>query len=250
MEEANAYKMLTANKLKLIAAFFMFFDHFASVFFPHNAFISLVLRMVGRTAAPVFCFSIAMGYHYTSNLRNYILRLLLLALISHIPYNLAFAYSLSVLRATSVVWPLALGLIALAVFKNEKINIFLKLALSGAACILSYTANWNFFAVLWILAFGLFHGNFKRQIAGFTLIGAAYILWQLRRYGLFHEFYPQWFQFGIFLSIPLLAMYNGRGGKKSLFSTWFFYVFYPLHLIILYLLKSFTPLAGVLGSLF
>ena len=241
---------LSVNQLKIIAAAAMFLDHFASVFLPHNELLSLVFRVLGRTAAPVFCFFIAQGYYYTSNLKKYIIRLLIFALISHIPYNLAFGLSLSPLAATSVIWPLAMGLMALAAIKSEKIHFIFKLLITGACCALSYTANWNFFAVLWIVGFGIYHGNFRRQIASFCIIGAAYLAWQLRRYGFFHTIYPQWFQPGIFLAIPLLALYSGRQGKKSKFTAWFFYVFYPAHLILLFLLNHFTPLKEIMGRLY
>ena len=243
----EAYKLLTANTIKVIAAVVMFLDHFATVFFPHNELISLVLRLLGRTAAPVFCFFIAQGFYYTSNVKKYILRLFVLAVISHLPYNLAFG--LSFFQATSVIWPLALGLVALAAVKSEKINLILKLVIVAVSCALSYTANWNFVAVLWVLVFGIFHGNFKRQIAGFCIVGLLlHLAPQFYRFGFFHERFPQWFQLGIFLAIPLLVMFNGKPGKKSKFMTWFFYVFYPAHLLLLYLLKQFTPLAELLGN--
>ena len=225
----------------------MFFDHFVTVFLPHNDLTSLIFRFAGRLAAPIFCYFIAQGFYYTSNVKKYIVRLFVLAAISHIPYNLNYARSLSFFDATSVVWPLAMGLIALTAFKSDKLNIILKLAIAAACCILSYQANWNFFAVLWILGFGLNHGDFRRQILSFCIIGAAYLAWQLRRYGFFHELYPQWFQLGIFLAVPLLFMFNNKPVKKSVFMTWFFYIFYPAHLVFLYLLNHFTPLAEMIG---
>ena len=242
-------KLFTANQLKIIALVLMFFDHFVSVFLPHNELLNLVFRVLGRTAAPVFCFFIAQGFYYTSDLKKYITRLLIFALISHIPYNLAFGLSISPLVATSVIWPLAMGLIALAVIKYEKIHIVLRIALVGVLCAVSYTANWNFFAVLWIVGFGLFHGDFRRQALSFCIIGAAYLAWQLRRFGLFHPIYPQWFQFGIFLAIPLLAIYSGIQGKKSRFASLFFYVFYPAHLLFLFLLNHFTPLKQIIAEI-
>ena len=246
METINANNLLTANKLKIIAALLMFFDHFVTVFFAHNEMISLVFRLLGRTAAPVFCFFIAQGFYHTSNVKKYMLRLLVLAAISHLPYDLAFG--LSIFRYTSVVWPLALGLIALSVFKSEKIHLLLKILIIAACCALSYTANWNYVAVLWVLAFGVFHGNIKRQMAAFCLIGIVlHLVPQFYRFGFFHERFPQWFQLGIFLALPVLAMFNGQPGRKSKFMTWFFYVFYPAHLLLLYLLKHFSGLAGILG---
>ena len=247
IESMKNHKLLTAHELKVIAAAAMFFDHFVSVFFPHNMLLNLIFRLLGRTAAPVFCFFIAQGFYYTSNLKKYIIRLLILAVISHLPYNLSFGYSF--FQATSIIWPLVLGLLALTAYKSPKVHIILKLVIIVVCCALSYRANWNFIAVLWILGFGVFHGNFKRQVAAFTIIGVVHLLWQLRRYGFFDEIYPQWFQLGIFLAVPLLALFSGKPGKKSPFTAWFFYVFYPAHLILLYVLYTFTPLAEVIGRL-
>ena len=84
----NTYKILTANKLKIIAAVVMFLDHLVSVFIPHNELLNLLFRFSGRVAAPVFCFFIAQGFHYTSNIKKYIIRLLIFAAVSHLPYNL------------------------------------------------------------------------------------------------------------------------------------------------------------------
>jgi hypothetical protein len=246
----TTYKFLTANKLKIIAVIVMFFDHFVTVFLPHSSLLSLALRFPGRAAAPVFCFFIAEGFYYTSNLKRYIVRLLIFAAISHIPYNFAFGLPISPFVATSVIWPLAMGLIALAVIKKEKINILLKLMILGTCCAVSITANWNFVAVMWVVVFGVFHGNFKRQAIGFCIVGIVFhLIPTFLRFGFFHEMYPQWHQLGIFLTIPLLLMFNGKTGKKSVVMKWFFYVFYPAHLVLLYLLKQFTQLPEILGKI-
>ena len=47
----------------------------------------------------------------------------------------------------------------------------------------------------------------------------------------------QWFRLGIFLAIPLLAFYHGRRGSKAKVVTWFFYIFYPVHLLVLYVAR-------------
>ena len=240
---------LTANKLKVIAIAFMFIDHFASVFFPHTSILSLSMKVFGRTVAPIMCFFIAEGYHYTSDRKKYIFRLLIFALISHLPYNMAFGFTF--FQATSVIWPLALGLIALTAFKSEKVHLILKLFILGICCVLSIRANWNFVAVLWIVVFGIFHGNFMKQMIGFCIVGIVFHLsLAFYRFGFFHDFFPQWHQLGIFLAIPLLAMYNGKLGKKSKVMTWSFYVFYPGHLILLILLNKFTPLPEFFGRWF
>ena len=227
----------------------MFLDHFVSVFLAHDNTFAMIVKIFGRTVAPVMCFFIAEGYHYTSNLKKYISRLLIFALISHIPYNIAFGYSF--FQATSVMWPLALGLIALAVIKHEKLHILLRIVIVMFCCALAWRANWNFVAVLWVLGFGIFQGKFALQIIAFTLVGLlGHISLNFYRFGFFHDRFPQWQQLGIFLAIPLLVLYNGQRGRKSKIMTWLFYVFYPAHLLLLFLLNRFTSLADIMGRIF
>lgn len=241
-------KYLTANTLKNISIISMFFDHFVAVFISHGTLMGIILRTPGRIAAPIMCYFIAEGYHYTSNLKKYIYRLLVFAVISHLPYNLLFGYTF--FQATSIIWGLAMGLIALAAVKSNKLNTITKLAVLGACSALSIIANWNYVAVLWIVVFGIFQGNFKRQILSFIAVGIIFhLIPTYLNFGPVHEGYPHWYQLGIFLVIPLLAMYNGKLGKKTKFTSWFFYAFYPGHLILLYLLNKYTSLSELFKGL-
>ncbi|MCL2373628.1 MAG: conjugal transfer protein TraX [Treponema sp.] len=224
----------TANKLKIIAMALMFLDHFVLLFFADHELARMLCRFPGRMVAPIICFFIAQGYHHTSDKRKYILRLFALALISHIPFNITFYDTLSPFVATSVIWSLVMGLVALTAVKSEKIHLALKVIIVAACCAAAVTANWNFVAVLWIVAFGVFHGKFKHQMIAFCAIGIMFHLSLVYyRFGLAH-----WYQLGIFLPIPLLAMYNGKLGKKSKVMAYSFYVFYPAHLLLLHFLNT------------
>lgn len=226
---------LTSNKLKTIAITAMIFDHFIGGFVPINGFWSLLLRMPGRIAAPIMCYLIAEGYYHTKNLNKYIFRLFVFSLISHLPYNLYFG--LELFQATSVMWSLCLGLIALSVYKKENINIYLRILAVFICCILSVRANWNYLAVLWILFFGIFKGNIKKQTAALLFIGLLQIVPVYLGVGPVIESCPHFYRFGIYLSIPLIYLYNGEKGKGSKFISKIFYFIYPVHLMILYLLK-------------
>jgi len=227
----------------------MLLDHVAGILLPANTLIFMILKAAGRIVAPVFCFLIAEGFHYTSNIKKYIFRLFVFALISHVPYNLAFGQPF--FPYTSVFWALLMGLIALTAVKSDKVHIVLKLAVLAACCALSYTANWNFVAVLWIVGFGIFRGNLARQIISFCVIGIIFHLGPVCfRFFINNGAYLHWYQFGIFLAIPFFLLYSGKLGKKSKIITWSFYIFYPVHLIILYLVDRFTPLTEFLGKLF
>ena len=245
----NENNFFTANKLKMIAIILMLLDHFVVIFIQEESVLHMVLIIPGRIVSPIICFLISEGYHYTSNRKNYIFRLFVLAVVSHIPFNIAFNHSLSPLEATSVIWALVMGLVALTALKSN-LPVVLKPLILVLCCIAAYTANWNFIAVLWIVAFGLFHGNFKRQMVAFCAVGiVCNLMPSYLRYIFSSGNYLHWYQLGIFLAVPFLALYSGKLGKKSKAMSYSFYVFYPMHLILLFILNHYTPLAEMLGRL-
>jgi hypothetical protein len=233
--------------MKAIAIVAMFFDHLVTVFSFQDTPLGIVSKCIGRTVAPIMCFFIAEGYHYTSNRKKYIARLFVFAIISHLPYIAALGFTF--FQATSVIWALAMGLVALTAIKNTKIHILLKLPILILCCVLSVPANWNFVAVLWIVVFGIFHGKLKYQIAAFCAVGIVFhLIPSYLRFGYPNAEYLHWFQLGIFLAIPFFAVYNGQRGEKSKALAWGFYLFYPVHLTLLYLANYFIPLSNIYKS--
>lgn len=231
------YKIFTATQLKLIALAAMFIDHLATVFISHDTFWGMALRVPGRIVAPIMCYMISEGFFYTKDKKKYLGRLLLFALISHIPYNLCMGTRFP---TTSVMWSLAMGLAALTIAKNTNISLITKSFAILFCCALSYYANWNFVAVLWIVFFGIFRGDFKKQILSFSLIGFFLHIIPIFTYldfGFSHEL-PHWYQLFIFAAIPLLMLYNGKKGNSSKQMTQFFYLFYPAHLLLISLMNT------------
>jgi len=237
-----------SNQLKTLALVLMFFDHFIALFLRGNELFEILLRLPGRICAPIMCYMIAEGFKYTKDVKKYALRLFIFAAVSHIPFNLCFGFSF--FQATSIIWALAMGLTALYVCTRDNIHIAIKVIAVILCCGLSYTANWNYVAVLWILFFGLFKDNFKLQMVSFTVIGLVFHLGPIMLRAIMNADISHLYQMGIFISIPLFCLYNGKRGSNSLFSKWFFYIFYPLHLIILYLLRVFTPMRDIVSSIF
>lgn len=229
-------KDLTSNTLKIIAIVAMFFDHLFVIFVPQDTVGGMSLRITGRIVAPIMCYMVAEGYYYTSNIKRYSTRLLIFALLSHIPYVLCFGYGF--FQATSVIWGLALGLIALAIAKNENLPTLIKIISVVGLCILSRTANWNYVSVLWILAFGIYRGDFKKQMICFSIISVVFhIIPEFIYSGIINKRLVHWYQVGVFLAIPILALYKGRRGKKNCLLKWGFYIFYPVHLLFIYFLR-------------
>ena len=72
---------ISSNSLKVIAIIAMFFDHYVAGFIKHETFWGTVLRIPGRIVAPIMCYFIAEGYHYTSNKNKYIFRLFIFSLL-------------------------------------------------------------------------------------------------------------------------------------------------------------------------
>ncbi|MEK3987802.1 MULTISPECIES: conjugal transfer protein TraX [unclassified Paenibacillus] len=142
-------------------------------------------------------------------------------------------FGLSWWQGTSVIWDLLMGLIALSICKNPKIPLWGQISSVAVCCLLAWTADWNYIGVLWVVCFGLFRTRFSLQMFGFALIGTSlYIIPGLSASGS-----TSIFRFGILLAIPLFALYNGTRGRKSNLIKYGFYIFYPLHLIVLYLFR-------------
>lgn len=227
-------KSLNGNQLKVIALFAMTIDHAASVIWPNypTDWWILLIHIIGRMAAPIFWFFVAEGWHYTRNRKKYAFRLLLFAIAGHFAYNFAFGipfipFQTSVFNQTSVLWALFLGTAALYVNENESFRQWQKTLLVIGITLLAFPADWSSIAVLAILQISENRGNFKKQMMGMmacvSLYALVYVIFIHPLYGLIQLFTA--------LTIPLLRRYNGeRGTWKGM--KWFFYLYYPLHLIL------------------
>ena len=242
-------KSLNSNIVKLIAIIAMTVDHIAWMLFPGypTEAIPLLMHIVGRITCPIMCYFIAEGYHYTKNVNKYTARLFLFAIISHFPYILAsndfvdwhsfipFYYG-NLLNQTSVMWPLAWGLVMLRVENSQKIKQGIKPLLVLLICLVSFPSDWSCIASLCILAFGTNRGNYKKQMLWMVFYVAIYstvYFFALDRvYGLI--------QMAVVLAVPVLMLYNGQRGNNPVINKvmkWVFYLYYPLHLAIIGLIQ-------------
>ena len=86
MNNTDKYQILDGTTLKIIAMISMVFDHAGVMFFPD----AMWPRMIGRLAMPVFSFCIAEGYTHTRDIKKYLYRIGIFALISEIPFDMVF----------------------------------------------------------------------------------------------------------------------------------------------------------------
>ncbi len=249
---------LTNNALKIIAIVAMTIDHLAIVFFEElypateGWLIALwqILRGIGRLTIVIMCYMTADGYFYTRNIKRYLLRLLIFAVISHFPY--AFFHSGHWFFTevdpnkfqTSVIWPIFLGVLNLHIFTNKNIKLWLRILAFGIILALAIPSDWNVVAVLWIFFFYTFRADKKKQIASFLVIGffaavvpvlVAFLPSDMPILSLFsvdYKWYERLFMLGVVLSTPILLLYNGKLGKTKKLK-WLFYIYYPTHLVVL-----------------
>ena len=232
-------KGLTGNAVKLMAILAMTVDHLTWTLFPgyDTRFFVIALHVIGRITAPIMWFFVAEGFHYTKSRRNYALRLLILAVISHFAYDFCFGIpmlplSTGFFNQTSVIWSLFWGLILLCVNESERLREWQKLFLIFLVCIVSFPSDWSCVASVAILFIGTYRGDFKKQMTWMMVWCASYAL----VYCIFLDALYGLLQLFTCLSIPLLARYNGQRGK-SRFMGKFFYAYYPAHLVLCGLLR-------------
>lgn len=222
-------KGLNGNILKLIAVIAMTIDHIGWKWVETASLEGEIIHFFGRITVPIMCFFIAEGFFFTKDLKKYILRLFAFTVISHFPFCLYNGISFLTL-GTSVMLPLTLGLCALVVYKSQNTDFLGKIILIIALCLLSYTSDWSFFPVIWILFFGIFRENLKLKILFFCIISLTACAFYI------HRSQENIFMLGLFAAVPLLLLYSGKRGRKNLFTKWGFYVYYPLHLAILFII--------------
>ena len=228
---------ISAAGLKWIAIFAMIIDHVAWKLSAPTPVI-FTMHLVGRFTMPIMCFFIAEGFRHTRSRGRYALRLLVFALVSQIPYNYCFFgdpfhFEMGP-EYFNVLFCLLLGLCALWAVKSE-LKPGARIALAALCLLASALCDWPMFGVLFVLAFGLNSGSFKRQALWFSLAAAVFII-ALNVYNFLMGEEMRFYAIGLFLPLLPLALYNGKKSGaparawKTAASKWLFYVIYPLHL--------------------
>lgn len=229
----NRWKCLSGSWLKVLAVLFMLIDHLAAFYlydapalqvpFLHILHKTLtpywLMRLIGRMSFPIFAFLLVEGFIHTHDRKRYGLNLLLFALLSEIPWNLVhfgtWHYSSQNIFFTLLLG--YLGLYAIERFKGEPVKLLASLlGLLVASVLLKVDygcSGYGFILMLYVLR----ENKILQAVIGSCMLSSR---WQA---GL--AFIP-------------ISMYNGqRGFVKGPLAKYAFYLFYPLHLLILYWLR-------------
>lgn len=229
-----------ANYLKLIAIIAMTIDHAADLIFPGFPAqpVAFGLHFIGRLTAPIMWFFVCEGYYYTRNVKKYMMRMFIFAVISHFAYCFAFGISMipfkdSIFNQTSVIYPLFVAIVVLWIQDTElPINKWLKKIIIFVLIWTAFPADWSCLAVLAIMDMYKKRGNLKKQMMAMIPYVAIY--------GIVSFFFVSKIYalvlFGVILVYPVLKLYNGEKGKAG-WMKWFFYIYYPAHLIIVGIIR-------------
>ncbi len=245
-------KGLSGNQLKLIAIILMFIDHMgvmlwnvleslsrsptaglAAPLLSDAPFVNAyyISRLIGRVAFPLFCFELSEGFFHTSNRKRYLMRLFIFALVSEIPFDLLITLEPFSLQYQNVFFELVLGLLCIWSLDTVRIRYLSSPALPfmcgtiiTAFCVISEVigADYGMSGILAICAFYLLR---DRRLLAFFAGFVCLILIEAS------------FEIAAIFSGPLIMLYNGERGK-SYGGRYFFYAFYPVHLLLLYIIYS------------
>ena len=234
------FRGFTGNGLKLFAMAVMLIDHIAYAW--HVDEISggtyFLMRIIGRFAFPIFAYMIAVGARHTHDIKKYLLRLLAFAVVSEVPFDLAFGFATDgrwiEWTHQNVFFTLFLGLTTLAFlrFFRERLNRFYMVPAVAVLLLMMLAAHFlqTDYADVGVLSIFLFYvaGDKKKSVRLPVFALAILVLafdWQV--------LVNITELFAIMALLPIM-LHNGQRGARM--NKWVFYAFYPGHLLLLYLL--------------
>ena len=228
---------MTGFQLKLLAVILMILDHIG-YFFPNTS--TLWLRFIGRLSMPIFVFILVQGYIHTKDIKKYISRVFIFGLIMFF-MNIIISIIGMKLGSDTKLSPLlpnifiTMGLCLSTLYLSNKIKLEINKAIKNKCIIYFLLLISNIIIGLFVeysliplgltLIFYVFRNDKGKMIIS-CIIG-SFILSAL---------FSNWVQYFMVFSIIPISFYNSKKGYTSLFWKYFFYMFYPIHIYLLYLL--------------
>lgn len=235
---SDGIQQLSREQIKKWALFCMVLDHVgAAILDPALitgqfgtwggmvSFLSLLFHLIGRMAFPIFAFFLTEGFFHTRDLARYQKRLLLFACLSEIPYDLAVSGQWINLERQNTIMTLTLGLWMMQKISKRRSRPMVCLGYLMAAMTVSYLfrLDYSVYGIALIAVFYWFYADKKSAL----LLGAVFSFFDSMGY----------LGAAALAYIPL-SLYSREKGKKQGHS-WEFYLFYPLHLLVLGVLRQF-----------
>ena len=207
--------------LKIIGIISMFIDHYDYIIgLPKS------VEVLGRIAFPIFAFAISEGYKHTRNLKNYILRIGIFAVLLQIP-SWIFSYNYPL----NIFFTLFTGLCLISVLKNKNMNDVVKIIFTIMIFFITRKINLDYglYGLFTILIFTFYNENKLKMMINFVILNIINVV----RPNIFDLDFTQ--IYSLLALIPII-LYNGEKGKSW---KYFFYLFYPLHFLVIEAIKKY-----------
>lgn len=230
-------KRLSQEALKLIACVTMLIDHFGyGIVFhlpvPNVVDLYYICRIIGRLAFPIYCFLLVEGMRHTHQPGKYIVRLVIGILLSELPFDALVKGSID-WSYQSVMVTLALGAVMLLCMQKTE-EKWLKVLLVLPFAILAELARSDYggWGIVMIAVFALFE-QIPMQMVAVLLVNAAVESATISVFGVNVSVQL----FATLAMIPI-ALYSGRKLTHSKAIQWGFYLFYPVHFLFLWIIRT------------
>ena len=238
---------LSAAALHILAMAFMLMDHLWATLLPAQEW----LTCVGRIAFPIFAFMAVEGYFHTHNLKKYLLRMLIFAVISEVPFDLMYGGTWFYPVHQNVIWTLMMGLAGIHLMETvrKKKRTFVYILVSAIIVILGgllgtlSMVDYYGIGVLTVFIFYFFRGRKWWCLLGqmlalywvnVELLGG--LMYPIRLFGMEFELCQQGLAL---LALLPIWLYRGRQGYHSKPFQYFCYAFYPIHMLVIVLVLNF-----------
>lgn len=237
---------ISSTGLHFLAMGLMLCDHMWAMLFPAAEW----LTCIGRIAFPIFAFLIVEGYTHTNDFRKYLMRMLIFALISEIPFNLMYANSIFYPFHQNVLWTFLLSLLLIKLIEkiDKKFNSLAAAGLTVGVVLVGFLFGYlsmvDYYGVgiVTVLIFYVFRDkNWKCFLGQFVclyilnvnILGGYY--YNVDIFGFHLEIVQQ--GIALFALFPIW-LYQGRQGSNRKGVRFFYYAFYPAHMLILYVIHE------------
>lgn len=206
----------------------MIIDHIGAANLIYSEYLTLLSRHIGRIAFPIFAFLLAQSMIKTKNKLKLLYRLFLFAIISEIPFDIVFRNEINFLYQTNIFYTLFLGSLAIEIY--QKIPNFGLLFLIFIAFIADFvSSDFGFIGIFYIFAFYYFY---DKDIELNNFVIKSNLIVAIFGVSVLYIFYPTFFAFSL-ISCYFIYKHNYQLGIYNKYIKWAFYIFYPLHLVVL-----------------
>jgi len=227
-EEKKRKIGLNNNQLKIIAMLTMLIDHIGVSLLPSV----ITLRVIGRISFPIFAYMIAEGCHYTKNRPKYFISIFSLGFVCQLVYfiaersmyqNILLGFSFAILAIFSLDLiisrrnALFITIGTVGFLASSFVTLVLPILLKEQGFMFDYG---EYAFVLPIFVY--YMPNKWRKTGGMAIILA------------YRAYISGWIHWFTLIPVALLMLYNGERGRLKL--KYMFYIFYPAHLLIIYLI--------------